>query len=630
MSPVVRMPLAWLFCHHGPVRAQISGVAVALGLLSLVACDSPEGHSSDFHPASATEPTGRVAAELGPQARVDNTAAFPSPVPGLRLLGEIEDEDGHFVELSITDGVVRVANYASGISSYRIHEDGDLEIVQPHTFGVFCTSITQHAPSGRVLCTVVDGESDITQTLIADDSTLSSAPAIPHRLREVFDILVQGDSVLLAAGSEGLYRMDVDAGWPFDKTLLLEGEVVRVAASSSGRIAALDRLGGLVVLDRDGTELASRDHVGPELDLAFFEDRVAIAAGSEGVVVYDIADDALIERARLHPRCVATAVDLRDELLAIGCFTGVYLYDLTEALPELVGFHPARTGIVDVSFSASGLVVADWTRLAHYGVEPAGEVLYVDVPAVRRVSERTPLLWRAFNASDEDQTVDLEFEGNVLRHDVRVPAGGHAEQLIERAEFGDFGIVGFLDAISDQARWAARAGNLSPRRVGSRTAVVLQDDASLVTPNARPMRGELFPGLRLADRAGEPVDVAPAGRARYVFYLTSCPLLWPQLEDLAWRVRGPGMPELILVATEDIDEYFIRRLRLGDLVHYVQGQGGIETPEGGWYELGDQLFYRGLLVGETPRGLSSPTDYVVDDEGVVQTMERLYRGPFPL
>lgn len=569
-------------------------------------------------PASTSRPVAPPQT-LGP--------TLTAPTPGLRLLGEAFDEEGHFTELVEADGVVRVANYATGVGSYRVHDDGDLEVVQVSTPGAFCTTVALH--DGRVLCTAVDGDHDIAVLTIADDGSLAAAAPIVDGLNEIFDLEVVGDSLLIAAGVDGLQRMDLAAGPPHDRTSLLDAEVVRVVSSTSGHIAALDRDRGLLLLDGDASELASVDVVGPVLDLAFSGDRLAVAAGSEGVVVYDVVDAGLVERARLRPRCVASAVDVRGDLVAIGCMTGAYLYSLDAAEPTLLGFHQAANGVLDVLLLPSGLVVADWTRLAHYRIELEGENLYVDVPAVRRFSASAPLSWRADNPSSRDLTVDVELRGAAVRSGIVVPAGGTAEALIDGAEL-DTRDIGFLDTISRRARWAARAGNLSPRRMASRTVVVGQGISDEEPPGARPMMGEAFPDLLLRARDGRPATISPTRDARYVFYLTSCPLVWPQLEDLAWRATEPGAPEIIAVAIEDLEEGFIRRHRLEAYEHYSQGFGGLHAPDGSWPTYGEELYLQTFMVWQAPRGVATPTDYVVNEERTVDAMERIYRGAFPL
>jgi hypothetical protein len=254
-------------------------------------------------------------------------------------------------ELSVSGDLVFVANSFSGITTYRASADSSLELVSlSSTPTLRCTTVASHDPSQTVFCAAPDpigrGPSGRVYAYDASDPRavrLRRGAAFTTDVGSIGDLAVSDSTLYAAAGAGGLLRAEVDptgalAAWES----IYAGDAFAVDADAS-HILLLDRDRGLVALDgADASELATAPLGGPTLGLRLRGDRVAVALGSEGVRVFDLHDGSLSLSVEVHPRCVADAVDLEAELLAVGCITGTYLYDLSTSPARLAGFEPAR------------------------------------------------------------------------------------------------------------------------------------------------------------------------------------------------------------------------------------------------------------------------------------------------
>ena len=150
-----------------------------------------------------------------------------------------------------------------------------------------------------------------------------------------------------------------------------------------------------------------------------------------------------------------------------------------------------------------------------------------------------------------------------------------------------------------------------------------------------PAIGDAFPTLVVSSLAQPepvtlPLDETPQ---RIVFYNDDCVAMWPQLRDLDWLVGAGREPDgATVVAVEHVQGgAFPGTWALPNLVS--------TTSRGAWGWLdagnGEQLFagqalYGAVHVGAVPGGADHPSDYVVDQDGRVAALERLYRGRWPL
>ena len=124
----------------------------------------------------------------------------------------------------------------------------------------------------------------------------------------------------------------------------------------------------------------------------------------------------------------------------------------------------------------------------------------------------------------------------------------------------------------------------------------------------------------------------PDGRpTQAIWYTPDCALMWPAIEDLAWLERhsidlGRGTP--LLVTNADIRrEGFAERWAVTNLEAVFVGERAPEEVQAANADYGDVL--RSFVVFELP-GDSVTSDYVIDADGRVRSVERMYRGPWNL
>src|SRR5690606_3805212 len=156
--------------------------------------------------------------------------------------------------------------------------------------------------------------------------------------------------------------------------------------------------------------------------------------------------------------------------------------------------------------------------------------------------------------------------------------------------------------------------------------------ASPVAEHGRPAIGQPFPPIYLATNwPGEvaPLSIPTAGtRQRVVFYGIDCAAIWPEVEDLLWRVRaGLLAPEQVVLASH-IDptvQGAVDRWGLGDATwgYFAPGVAPSEIIALNPFE---DLYEDGFVLHELPSAAHHPTDYVVDEDGIVVMVEREYRG----
>ena len=75
-------------------------------------------------------------------------------------------------------------------------------------------------------------------------------------------------------------------------------------------------------------------------DVDFDGERLAVALGSEGVLVADVVEDTLVEVGRLHPPRSCFDLDLDGTDLWVACWSGAWLADV-RGEPVLLGESPA-------------------------------------------------------------------------------------------------------------------------------------------------------------------------------------------------------------------------------------------------------------------------------------------------
>jgi len=551
---------------------------------------------------------------------------------------------GHMTQLSIAGDLAFVANSFSGVTTYRVTSDSTLELLsRSSTPTRRCTTVASHAPSHTVYCAAPDpsGGGPVGRVFAYDVTDPRAARQRPGgqfttNAGAIGDLRVNDDALFASAGPGGLLRAEIHSdGMLSAWRQLYAGDAF--SADVDGRTAVvLDRDRGLVALDADtGVERATWPLDGPALSVRVVGDRVSVALGSEGVRVLTLGADSFSEWADLRPRCVADATDIDGDRVAVGCITGVYVYDVGARPARLFGFEPARGGVRDVGFVDRDLVVADFSRLSRLAVDDAGETLLLDATWNAPYDSTGVAHIRLRNEGEVDRDVELRVDARgfddlpVLRR-VRVAAGETLELAIAESE-----LAPWISETSTSVQLRVTPAEMPRMRAAGLVTPAQQIAADVrllrAAPTGRPRirPGDMLPSLGLADDLGESVTWR-AGAARLIAYQPDCALMWPELRELAWQSRhgGPAHPPTPVASF--YDPRLVRYLRLEVFRPLVFGEGAVIAPDGTREALGYDLYDQLLAFEGSRNGAHWPTDYVVDADGRVVRIEIAYRGRWPL
>lgn len=579
----------------------------------------------------------------------------PQCAPGACALSGVEpiayaylDEEsgrrGHAREL-VLDGEIAFVADSNGLPSLQWDSSGALTLLQgiDPTRRVHCSSIALHAPSRTLLCTAGDAGGLIAVIDVRDPASPIARPwpraegSLP--IAAVHDVAVGGDTAWLAATELGLLRATVGAdGTPSaEEPTGIGTEVVQVEVMGD-RLILLDRSEGLVVLDAASLQELGRASLGgPPLDLAIDGDRAVVSLGSEGVEVFRIDDAGQPARiAAVQPRCVAVAADLDGALLAVGCLSGVTLFDLSGGASRVFGFAPSRYGILDLAFAEYGLVVVDWVRVDVYAIDPSGAVVIPDAPRAMRLSPGADARIPLRNPGEEPLVVDWALH-----------SGG------ARGATGALTIAPHGDATLELSAAALEAAGSTENRadvVFLRNGEELRpEDERQLAPQTRvwhrgpeddPARGmvaigDLFPTFQRSATGAGPATLPPGSASLVMFLTVDCFLQWPQLEDMAWaQANGTGQPAPTIFFLTTIDEdpfdpsWFMRNfdaealltVEWADYLRSVPGEESEANPVAG---------FESTFMMRMP-GADFPHDYVIDEAGRVVDTSRVFRGRWRL
>jgi hypothetical protein len=566
--------------------------------------------------AAADEPVARdaSASDAAPRAAVAGLA--------VRSVAELTGY-AHLHDLLVDGDLVYVAD-SNGLPVLRRGADGGLAVVHPVAVprAQHCAALALHRRSNTLLCVAADTEVvdriDVSRPSSPRSrpwSVTSNDPASGAWVRSVPDLAVVGDTLWLATQPVGLVRATLgDDGTPRDLTRTGVGRDVVGVVAGGGRLALLDRAQGLVVLSEPALAPIGRAALdGPPIDLALDGDRVAVALGSEGARVFQIAADGLREVARVQPRCVASAVALSGNRLAVACLSGVTLYDLGATPPRAAGYHAARFGVLDVALVPDGLLVSDWFTVSLLETRLDGAVTYPAVPGAMMLAPGVDARFFVRNPSQTALTTQWRLEG-----------GGAPAALVAAAAASSGGAdVVFTSEVAPAGGGEARV-RLIPRGAAE---IPARGDVAV---------GDVFPTLRRTRATTAPALLPRAGAPTTVMFLTlDCYLQWVQLEDMAWtRAHDPAAPEAtVLVITESAEDRF-------DPSHWMSLHGAAALPSWQWADysrgvLGQEaqdnprVAFEGSFATRLP-GADFPHDYVVDGRGVTVDAVRMYRGRWPL
>ena len=599
VSPAAGQPCSGDCDGDGQVTVAelISGVNIALGLLPLAECPIFDRDDSGMveideiiraigfalHSCPVTSTPTATASRLP-----DTPTASPTPgsgTSGLLVIDRVDvpnDVGGtpHLFDLLVGDRLYLANSFGAAVA-YDVSDDGlSLAFLSDAALLARCTSLALHAASRRLYCAAVDLPT--VAVLNADTGDLVSQPNLQSGWgRGYRDLHVVGDILYLAAFDAGLLRAPIHPdGSLGDLEPVLDGEVVGVAGDAA-RLAVLDRAQGLRVLE-EGREVGAVALDGPPLRLAVHDGVAAVALGSRGAVVIDLATRTTLVEA--HPPCVAVDADYHDGALAIACTTGLYLYQ-TQPTLRTAGWDPAVYASLGARFVGDLLVANDWRRLTAYRVNLAGRAVGLDAPRGFLLEHGQSMRFAVRNPDDQEQ----HLAGRVLPP--------HGELTIE------------VPQSSTDQRIELATDEQDPT-----TAV----HVTIARDKPRASFGSPFP---------------IALTSRYVSFIQpDCALQFPAIEDLTWLTShgeppsGLG-PLVLLVPSNDQDPWPIGGfLRLWG--EPLEAMRIVEAVPGAASSI--EAFDALIGVNEYIPGADTTVEFVVDEGGRIAGFDRVYRGAYPL
>jgi hypothetical protein len=601
-------------------------------------------------------------------------APVPARPAGLIPRAQVEQptEGPHLTEAVISGELVMVGNSFDTFAIYELDDELGLALVVEQPLGANgerCTTLAMDLPTASLYCGS-DGDLGVFRYDMSDPRApvLDGEPFNPDTTDPLraSDMVVVGGRLLLARYHRGLASAQIDADGRLSD--LQEqtgfGNVRKLDVDDAGRVWALTVDRGLLVLeaDPDGTwvERWQLELDGPALGLGVQGSRAAVGLGSAGLAIVELDDNGLSRTHALQPPGVVSAADIHGDVAVAVTLLGPFVYDLREpeAWPEdprgeqareafdeggarLVGHALAGPwdhvdgvgamldGVLIERDDELALITTDWNWVERFAIDIDGFPAAVDlrrgefVPAEAATFSITLRNPTPFGLRAEYRLIgDLGWTGVELeaRADTRV------ELPSERFEIDTPQLV--LLQIYDGDTVVGTPGVTVLRRAPIANAPVLE--------RGHPASGQEFPGITLA--SGPPEQVVPvvlptAGiEQRVVFYGIDCAAMWPEIEDLLWRIRaGLLTREQVVLASHHhpfTDDGFTR-WGLDDAIwgHFDQDTLPPEIAGQNPYA---ELYEDGFVLYELPSAAHHPTDYVIGADGRVITVEREYRGEHEL
>jgi hypothetical protein len=620
--------------------------SLALVVLALLGCTAvPDAAGSD---ASESDTAESGAAE--PKLESELT-------PGLGLRdAERADVDGHLVEILIHEGYAYTAN-SLGIVTMRLDADGGLTMTDNGKAAAgewtSCTTLALHAASDTVYCSA-DGPSMGAPRIELYDLSDPAAPTLraPFLIEPatwaVRDLEVIGDRLLINQFDAGLWSAQIDEFGQLSELSQapVEGNVRFTVAVGDRLVASFADLEGpgtqLRVLEPETfAELGTLSLEGPPLGLSRDSEggsSLGVALGSGGMAIVDLVGDALSVRERIEPPAVVSHGLLSGELAFAITLSGAFAYDLSPVDgPRMFGFGPEGAGALEREGNMlhaveheGELLTSDWTWIQRWSVDPGGEVLSLDVPRGVYVPPLGPVRWRLRNPGPVALRAE-HWVGDRLLHSVELEPGA-----VEMIELDVIARATILERDEPSVIIALRVHDPSVDSSGTpvsiSTMMILQRDRDDPLP---PAVGErLTTTVTLADIDHElfvlPTD--PPRRVQLVWYSPDCALMWPEFEDIAWLERSGidfGRGDPIYIAPVDASHGFARRWGLEAVEFGLYGPEAPPEVDAANAAFGGEDLLGVFIVSELP-GNPDVSDYVLDADGTVLSIERMYRGVWSL
>lgn len=582
--------------------------------------------------------------------------------PGLVLRGgDFATREDHLVEMVVHEGHVYVANSNLGVAAMSLDDDGGVTLTDAGTTYEElhrCTTLAVYAPTDTLYCgsEAPSGMQPGSAIDIYDISTPGRASwreRFPIEGWSTRDIEVVGSRLLIHHFDDGLWTADIDADGQLSnlsKTPLAGN--ARFSVALGDRLVTLldgsDHPGSdLVLLDAASFEVIARLGLrGPPLGLSADAEglpRVAVGLGSAGMAIVSVVSDGggeILQLERiLEPPAVVTHGLLSGDLAVAVTLSGAFAWQLSDATPRMFGFGPAA----QLGFARAGnmlhgllhdgeLLTSDWLWVERWSIDPSGEVLDLDVPRGIYLPPEGGVHWRMRNPGEQSLRVELwsdrSSSGPSLLGTFEVGAG----ELVEVALTAEQRRA-VLPADVPSSRIIVRVYDPeipSEGEPSSSTILVLaQREPGDPLP---PAVGEPFPPIELEDIEHQRYSLPTPAGSQTIWFWPDCALMWPQIEDLAWLVRegidlGRGDPVLLtdydVAADGFVPRWNVDALSIGMWGVAAPGLGGAND----WIDEAD--IYRPFFIEELP-GDAMPTDYVIDGDGTIRSIERMYRGVYTL
>ena len=273
----------------------------------------------------------------------------------------------------------------------------------------------------------------------SDPDELSTGPCtIPAPAFAYDDVAAYGDVVVLAAQDQGARLYDGLAGRHLGTAEATPAWSVGVHGDRL--VVATDE--ELVLYDvsaTDGPQELSRVGLdGRGADLGFDGETAVVAMGADGVGVYRVTDDELIERGGWDTVGSAVAIALDGDFAYSASWNAIEAGWVGEGDPVGIGHEPAQQLALGVGAKDGAVVVADWFRLDVIAHDQALAGPELTVPETLYFSEEGDNALTIQNGGAMDLEVSLQMaaggETFVLGTDeVTVPPGG-AEVVVVTVE----------------------------------------------------------------------------------------------------------------------------------------------------------------------------------------------------
>lgn len=573
--------------------------------------------------------------------------------PGLRVRGAASlSPDDHLTELVVHAGHIYAANSWGGVGVLRLEDDGAVTITDHGSdeYGELrCTSLAVHRPSDTLYCAgdtpngIEPRTPAIERFSLANPGQPEQRDALEVMYWSVNDIEVVGDRLLVHQFEDGLWTADIGPDGELSNlvrapvegnartSVVVDDRVITAFADVQGEGTQLR----LYAAD-DWTELDRLALAGPPLGMSADADgdsRLAVGLGSGGLALVDVGADSLTLTRTLQPPAIVTHALVAGDLAIATTLSGAFAWDLSNPEPRLFGFGAEGTqgehrdgNMLHGVLHEGELLASDWTWIERWAIDPTGDVVALDVPRGVHARPDGPVRWQVRNSGPIPLRAEIWHQRDHL-FDVHAAADALTEIEIP------FELRAQLGLEDPTVQLGLRVFDVDVGSEGvplsTSTFVIVQRATDEPLP---PAVGDMFPTVTFADPQSQLFTVPFAEGTQTIWFTLDCALMWPEVEDIAWRVRsgldvGPGTTVILSNTDLVLDGFAARRSLDGVKLGLYGPNAPAEVAEANAAYSED--LYQSFFVPELP-GDAVIMDYVIDTQARVTSLERTYRGPWSL